>query len=59
MMSLGASPDSSTRCAVSPTKPEQRVIIKALDKSYNGFAPTRDAEHDMVRKLIAPFSTER
>ena len=31
-------------------------IIKALDKKYDGFAPTSDAEYDVVRKLIAPFN---
>lgn len=45
--------------ALDETKPEQCTIIKALDKSYDGFAPTRDAEYEMVRKLIAPFSAER
>ena len=36
-------------------KPEHLKIIKALDKKYNGFAPTSDAEYDVVRKLIKPF----
>ncbi len=31
-------------------------VIKAIDKKYNGFAPTSDAEYDVVRKLIAPFN---
>lgn len=31
-------------------------VIKALDKKYNGFAPTNDAEYDVVRKLIKPFN---
>jgi phosphonate transport system substrate-binding protein len=35
--------------------PEHLEIIKALDKKYNGFAPTSDAEYDVVRKLIKPF----
>lgn len=35
--------------------PEHLKIIKALDKKYNGFAPTSDAEYDVVRKLIKPF----
>ena len=35
--------------------PEHAPIIKALDKKYNGFAPTNDAEYDVVRKLIQPF----
>ena len=36
--------------------PEQMKIIKAVDKKYDGFAPTSDAEYDIVRKLIAPFN---
>ncbi|WP_455220655.1 PhnD/SsuA/transferrin family substrate-binding protein [Kaarinaea lacus] len=35
--------------------PEHAPIIRALDKKYNGFAPTSDAEYDVVRKLIQPF----
>ena len=34
-------------------------IIKALDKKYDGFAATSDAEYDVVRKLIKPFSGKR
>ena len=34
---------------------EHREVIKALDKKYDGFAPTDDTEYDIVRKLIAPF----
>jgi phosphonate transport system substrate-binding protein len=30
-------------------------VIKALDKKYDGFAPTSDAEYDVVRKLVKPF----
>jgi len=36
--------------------PEDLKIIKALDKKYNGFAATTDAEYDVVRQLIEPFS---
>lgn len=36
--------------------PEHLKIIKALDKKYNGFAPTSDKEYDVVRELIKPFS---
>ena len=36
--------------------PKHLPIIKAVDKKYNGFAATSDAEYDVVRKLIAPFS---
>lgn len=35
--------------------PEHLKIIKALDKKYDGFAPTSDNEYDVVRKLVAPF----
>lgn len=34
---------------------EELKIIKAVDKKYDGFAATSDAEYDIVRKLIAPF----
>lgn len=30
-------------------------VIKALDKKYDGFAKTSDAEYDVVRQLIKPF----
>lgn len=36
--------------------PKHLQIIKAVDKKYNGFAETNDAEYDVVRKLIAPFN---
>jgi phosphonate transport system substrate-binding protein len=36
--------------------PEHLKIIKALDKKYDGFAATSDAEYDIVRKLIRPFN---
>jgi len=36
--------------------PEHLPIIKALDKKYDGFAATSDAEYDVVRKLVAPFA---
>jgi len=35
--------------------PDHLKIIKALDKKYDGFAPTSDKEYDVVRKLVAPF----
>jgi phosphonate transport system substrate-binding protein len=38
--------------------PGHLEIIKALDKKYDGFAPTSDAEYDVVRKLIQPFTAE-
>ncbi len=42
--------------ALDPDVPERRAVIKALDPRYDGFAPTTDAEYDIVRKLIAPFT---
>ncbi|KPK11520.1 MAG: phosphonate ABC transporter substrate-binding protein [Acidithiobacillales bacterium SG8_45] len=36
--------------------PEHLAVIKALDKKYDGFAKTSDAEYDVVRKLIKPFN---
>lgn len=37
------------------TNEKHRMIIKALDKKYDGFSATSDQEYDVVRKLIAPF----
>jgi phosphonate transport system substrate-binding protein len=36
--------------------PEHLKIIKAIDKKYDGFAATSDAEYDVVRVLIKPFN---
>lgn len=41
--------------ALNGKNPEYLKIIKALDKKYDGFAPTSDSEYDIVRKLVAPF----
>ncbi len=41
--------------SLDPDNPEHSPVIKALDKNYDGFAPTSDAEYDVVRKLIQPF----
>lgn len=41
-----------------PGNIEHRKIIKALDKKYDGFARTSDAEYDIVRKLVAPFTEQ-
>jgi phosphonate transport system substrate-binding protein len=41
--------------SLDPNKSDHRRIIKALDKKYDGFAPTSDAEYDVVRQLIKPF----
>jgi len=32
------------------------IIIKALDKKYDGFARTSDKEYDVVRKLVKHFN---
>lgn len=39
--------------------PGHLKIIKALDKKYDGFAPTSDAEYDVVRQMIKPFANEK
>jgi phosphonate transport system substrate-binding protein len=39
--------------------PAHLKIIKALDKKYDGFAPTSDAEYDVVRQMIKPFANEK
>ena len=36
--------------------PKHLKIIKAVDKKYDGFAATNDAEYDVIRKLIKPFN---
>lgn len=36
--------------------PKHLEIIKSVDKKYDGFAATNDAEYNVVRELIAPFS---
>lgn len=41
--------------ALDINKPEHRPIIESLGKHYTGFAPTSDAEYDVIRKLIKPF----
>lgn len=35
--------------------PDHLKVIKAIDKKYDGFAVTSDAEYDVIRKLVAPF----
>lgn len=35
--------------------PEHLEVIKAVDKKYDGFAATSDAEYDVVRQMIKPF----
>jgi phosphonate transport system substrate-binding protein len=39
--------------------PEHLEVIKTLDKSYDGFAPTSDAEYDVVRQLVKPFANSK
>jgi phosphonate transport system substrate-binding protein len=36
--------------------PAHLKVIKAVDKKYDGFAATSDAEYDVVRELIKPFN---
>jgi len=38
------------------SNPNHLKVIRALDPKYNGFADTNDAEYDVVRKLIKPFT---
>jgi len=40
------------------SNPAHVPIIKAVDKKYDGFAPTSDAEYDIVRELIKPFDNK-
>jgi len=35
---------------------EHLKVIKALDKKYNGFSDTSNAEYDVIRDLIRPFN---
>ena len=39
--------------------PAHRAVIQALDGEYDGFAPARDADYDVVRRLIAPFEEKK
>ncbi len=41
--------------ALKASKPGHLEVLKALDPSYDGFAPTTDAEYDVVRQLVKPF----
>lgn len=41
---------------LNPHNPQQMLVIKTLDKNYDGFAKTSDREYNVVRKLIAPFN---
>ncbi|WP_028484659.1 PhnD/SsuA/transferrin family substrate-binding protein [Thioalkalivibrio sp. ALE17] len=44
-----------TLLAANPDDPASGPALRALDENYNGFAPVRDADYDVVRELIAPF----
>ena len=39
-------------------KPAHLKIVKALDKKYDGFAPAKDHDYDVIRELIAPFQNK-
>lgn len=41
--------------ALSVSNPRHHEVIKALDPSYDGFAPATNAEYDVVRQFIKPF----
>jgi len=36
--------------------PKHQKVIKSLDKKYDGFVKTSDAEYDVIRQLIKPFT---
>lgn len=38
--------------------PEQAVVLRELDKGYDGFETAEDKDYDAIRKLIAPFQQE-
>jgi len=42
--------------ALDGNNPEHLKVIKAVDKKYNGFAETNDAEYDVIRNLVKPFN---
>lgn len=41
------------------SNPDHRLVIKALDESYDGFLPATEDEYDVVQKLILPFTSTR
>ncbi|MFW5451988.1 phosphate/phosphite/phosphonate ABC transporter substrate-binding protein [Thioalkalivibrio sulfidiphilus] len=43
--------------AARPDDPVSGPAMRALDPSYDGFAPVTDAEYDVIRELIRPFDT--
>jgi phosphonate transport system substrate-binding protein len=44
---------------LNPDNDEHRKVIKALDESYDGFAPATDAEYNIIRTLVKPFDKPR
>lgn len=42
--------------ALDPANPAHLPVIRSLDPSYDGFAPTDDAEYDVIRRLTRPFA---
>lgn len=45
--------------ALDMKNPAHKAVIEALDKEYDGFAPTSDADYNVVRQLIAPFEEKK
>jgi phosphonate transport system substrate-binding protein len=45
--------------ALNIKNPEHKKVIQALDDEYDGFAPARDSDYDVVRRLIAPFEEKK
>lgn len=41
--------------ALKASNPKHHEVLMAIDPSYDGFAPTTDAEYDVVRQLVKPF----
>lgn len=45
--------------ALNSSEPGHAQVVRALDKKYDGFAPARDRDYDVIRTLIAPFDAAR
>ena len=39
------------------SNPDDAKVLRALDPRYTGFAPTADADYDVVRHLVRPFQS--
>ncbi len=39
--------------------PQHNVLLRALDKDYDGFVLTDDKEYEIVRQLVAPFAPKK